>query len=112
MSQEEGGVKVLGKLRTADTTVVHQVTWPHEVIYSPSAKPAIYDQLCSMAFVDGYITVMSREPPHIKVLMLSHLQELMEDGEHYGWPVVRAYHATWLHVEQGRGQLGVMRQPN
>ena len=36
---------VSGKLRTANTTVVHHVTWSHEVIYSPSAHPAIYDQL-------------------------------------------------------------------
>ena len=82
--------------------MVHQDTWPHEVFYSPSAQPAIYDQLSSMAFVDRYITVMSIESPHIKVLMLNHLQELREEGEHYGWPVVSVYHAAWLqHVEQG-----------
>ena len=67
-------------MRTADTTVVHQVTWPHEVIYFPSAQPAISDQHASMAIVDGYITVMSREAPNIKVLILTHLQELMENG--------------------------------
>ena len=94
------------KLRTADTTVVHQVTWPYEVIYSPSAQLAIYDQLSSMAFVDGCITVMSTESPHIKVIMLTHLQELMEDWEHYGWLAVRAYHATWLHhMEQGHAKV-------
>ena len=32
---------VIGELRTADSTVVHWVTWPHEVIYSLSAQPAI-----------------------------------------------------------------------
>ena len=35
--------------------------------------------------------------------MSGHLQEMMEDGETFGWPVVRAYHAVWLqHLEQGR----------
>ena len=68
-----------------------------------SPQPATYEQLCTMAFVNGYLTVRLRELPHIQALVLDHLQELMEDGEHYGWPVVRAYHATWLqHIEQGR----------
>ena len=54
-----------------------------------------------MAFIDGYITVMLKGLSYIKALMLSHLQELMEDGKRYGWPAVRAYHATWLqHIEQ------------
>ena len=60
-----------------------------------------------MAFVDGYITAMSRESLPIKQLMLSHLQELMEDVEHYGWPAVTAYHAAWVqHIEQGRVAWG------
>ena len=51
--------------------------------------------------VEGYLTVMSRETLHIKVCMLNHLQELMEDSKHYGWPVIRACNAAWLqHVEQ------------
>ena len=86
--------------------MVHWVTWPHEVIYSPSAQPTIYDQLSSMSFVDGYLRVLSREPTHIKALMLDHFQELMEDGEHYGWSVVSACHATWLqHMEQVLGGM-------
>ena len=42
----------------------------------------------------GYITVMAKETPHIKTLMVSHLQELMEDREHYRWLAVMAYHAA------------------
>ena len=34
---------VSGKLRMAYITVVLQVTWSHEVIYTPSDQPAIYD---------------------------------------------------------------------
>ena len=56
---------VSGKLRTADTIVVHWVTWPHEVIYSPSAQPAIDDQLSSMAFC-GWVhnSHVQRTPTH------------------------------------------------
>ena len=33
--------------------------------------------------------------------MSAHFQEMMEDGETFGWPVVRAYHVVWLrHLEQ------------
>ena len=68
----------------------------------PSGQPAVYEELDSMAFVNGYLTVMGRETHHVKSKMLSHLQERMEDGESYGWPAVHAYHATWLqHLEQG-----------
>ena len=49
-----------------------------------------------MAFVDGYITVVGREPLPIKKTMLAHLQELMEDLECYVWLTVRVYHAAWL----------------
>ena len=35
--------------------------------------------------------------------MSAHLKEIMEDGETFGWPTVRAYNAVWLqHIEQGR----------
>ena len=44
---------------------------------------------------------MAKESPHIRTLILTHLQELMEYGERYWWLDVRAYHATWLqHIEQ------------
>ena len=95
--REKKGVS--GNLRTADNTVSRRVTWPHKVIYSPSAQPATYEHLSPMAFVDGFVMVRLREPPH--------LQELMEDRDHYGWPVVRAYHAAWLqHIEQGWAAWG------
>ena len=44
---------VSGKLHMADTTVVLHVTWPPEVIYMSSGQPAIYDELDSMAFING-----------------------------------------------------------
>ena len=72
-------------------------------IHRQHSQPCIYEQLSSMAFVNGYLTVMLRETPHIKALMLDYIQELMEDGERYGWPVFRVYHAGWH---------GVTRQSN
>ena len=55
-----------------------------------------------MAFVNGYISVMAMEMEQVKVRMLSHLQEMMEDGEAYGWPAILSYDAAWLqHFEHG-----------
>ena len=91
-----------GKHRTADTALVRTVTWPHEVLHTPSAQPIVYEMISSIAFVHGYITVMAKKLSRIRTFMLSHLQEIMEDREMYGWQVVRAYHAAWLrHIEQG-----------
>ena len=56
----------LGKLRTADTTVVYHITWPHKVTYKRSGQTAVYEELSSMAFVSGYLTAMAREPKHVK----------------------------------------------
>ena len=90
-----------GKLRTADTAVVKQITWCYLVIYTCSGEPATHENLDSMNFVNGYLTVMAMEPVHIKAKMLSHLQELTEDGVAYGWQAVRLYQTAWLqHVEQ------------
>ena len=75
---------VSGRLRTVDNTVVSQVTWPHELIYSPSGQPAVYETLSTMSFVNGYIEVLNTVSQDTKVHMLSHLQELIVDGETYG----------------------------
>ena len=51
---------------------------------------------------------MVRVDEDIKVHMLSHLQELMANGETYGWPIALAYHTAWIqHLEQGNGPCGV-----
>ena len=56
-----------------------------------------------MAFVNGYLSIIARLMVTIRNQMATHLEELMEDGEIFRWPVVRAYHAAWLqHLEQGR----------
>ena len=90
------------KLRRVDTMVINQVTWPHELIYTHSDQPAIYDQLSSMAFVNGYLAVMALESDQVKMRMLAHLQEMMEDRETYGWCMVRSYHVAWFQqLEHG-----------
>ena len=74
-----------GKLCTADTTIVTQITWLHNVLFMCSGEQAMYEKLDSMPFITGYITVMARVPEHIKSRMLLHLQKLKDDGEAYGW---------------------------
>ena len=76
---------VSGKLQTADNTVVNQITWPHELIYMSAGQPAVYEDLSPMMFVNGYLERLVRVDQDMRVHMLSHLQELMADGEAYGW---------------------------
>ena len=92
-----------GKPHTADSIVLEKVTWPHKVMFTPKGRPAVYGELAIMAFVREYLIVMDSQPQDIKAVMESHLQDLIEDGEAYGWPVVRDFHSTWLqHIEMGR----------
>ena len=75
------------------------MSWcPHQRV-----EPAVYDSMSSMAFVNGYLAIMSLQKDTLRDKMAIHLQEMMEDGETFRWPVVRAYHSVWLqHLEQGR----------
>ena len=63
--------------------------------------------MCSLAFVEGYMTIIDMQPDPIRKHMLAHLRELMHDGQRFGWPTVRNYHAVWRqHIEQGRATWG------
>ena len=64
--------------------MMNWITWPHGVLYTCTEEPAVYEEMDSMAFVNGYITVMAGETESTKFRMLIHLQEFMEDGEAYG----------------------------
>ena len=91
-----------GKLRTANHIVIKQVTWLHALIYTPLGQPAIDEDLSAMSFVNGYLAVLAEENEETKPLMVSHLQEHIEDGEAHGWSMVRSYNEAWLHnLEQG-----------
>ena len=92
-----------GKLRSADTTAIKKVLWHHELVFTPEGQPATYESLSAMAFVNRYLTIMSLQKDSLRVKMAVHLQEMMEGGETFGWPMVRAYHTVCLqHLEQGR----------
>ena len=94
---------VSGRLCTANTTVMLQVTWPHKVIDTPLGLLTIYDELDSMTFINCALKVMAREPEKIKARMLTHLQKLVAYGEHYGWLIIKFYHTAWLqHLKHGR----------
>ena len=87
---------------TATSLVVKRVTWPHEVIYSATEKPASYKELSITLFVQGNLVVMRGEEEPVKKQMASHLEELISDAKLYRWEKVRAYHGAWFnHLEQG-----------
>ena len=92
-----------GKLRTADTTALKQVLCPHELVFTPEGRPVVYESISYMAFINGYLSIMSLQKDTLMDKMTIHLQEMMEDGETFGWPVVRAYHTAWFQdLKQGR----------
>ena len=57
----------------ADTTAIKQVTWPRELIYMPLGQPAVYEDLSSMAIVNGYLAMVALEGDQVKQNMLAHL---------------------------------------
>ena len=81
-----------GKLRS-DTTAVKHVLWPHELVFTPKSQPMVYESMPSMAFVNGYLTIMSLQKDTLREKMAIHLQEMMDDGETFRWPVVRVHYA-------------------
>ena len=84
------------KVRTADSTVVKRITWPHGLVYTSVGQPAVYDQLSIPLFISGYVAVLDSVNSGVKEMMLKHLRELMADTATYGWEPVRAYHAVCL----------------
>ena len=53
------------------------------------------------------MTTMDMQPDPIRKHMWAHLRDLMHDGQRFGWPVIRNYHAIWLqHIEQGMATWG------
>ena len=92
-----------GMQRTAASTVIHKVTWPHEVVYTSEDNPASKQELTIPLFVQGYLIVMELEEGRDKKLMSTHRQDLMSDTQWYGWDKVRTFHGVWLNqIEQGR----------
>ena len=101
LSATRRGHSTSGKLKSADTTAIHRVLWPHELIFTPEGQPTAYEGLSAMAFVKRFLNIMFLQKDALRIKMAAHLQEILEDGETFGWPMVRAYHVVW-NVEQGR----------
>ena len=78
------GTTTLGKLRSADTSAIHHVMWPHEYVFTPKGQLAAYESLSTMAFVTGYRTIMDLQSEPLRRKMSAHLKEIMEDGETFG----------------------------
>ena len=51
--------------------VVHNITGPHEVVYSASGKLAVFQELSVPSFVQGYLVVMSGQDTKIRDSMLT-----------------------------------------
>ena len=50
--------------RTGASTVIHKVTWLHDVVYTSEGNPASYQDLTMPLFVQGYRIVMELEHVH------------------------------------------------
>ena len=83
--------------RTGASTLLHAVTWPHEVVYNSDGKPATYQDLSIPVFEQGYLIIMDIEDGLIKKQMAAHLQDLMSDAQLYGWERARTFHSVWLN---------------
>ena len=58
-----------GKIHTADSMVLKNVTWPHELIYKAEDKPAQNEDFSMSQFVSGYMAVMNMEKPAVRTVM-------------------------------------------
>ena len=58
-----------GKLRTADSMVLHKVTWPNELVYMSAGQPAIYDELSIPLFIRGCLAILEAEKQHLRPIM-------------------------------------------
>ena len=68
-----------GKIRTAKSTVIKRITWPHELVYTSGGKPVTYELISLPQFVAGYLSVLDTKKSGERKVMLKHLKELMAD---------------------------------
>ncbi len=88
-----------GQVKTALDTVVKKIDWPHfHVFRAGSSKSVKYTDLTLAEFVYGYCSQMSEcKDPNQLMLMIKHLQELMEDTSDFSWDRAKAFHAIVLN---------------
>ena len=88
---------------TGATMVVKRVNWPHEVVYSVAGKPAAFQDMSLLLFVQGYMIIMKGEVGAIRERMATPLEDLISNAELYGWEWTRDFHCVWPNqLEQGR----------
>ena len=46
------------KVRTADSTVIKWITWPHELVYTSGGEPMTYELISMSQFVTDYLSVL------------------------------------------------------
>lgn len=89
--------KKSGSSRTADDIVVRDIAWPHYPVYvGLDRHPLQYGSLTPEQFVFGYLHNMQLESRTVQRIMLSHLQDLMQDAMDYSWETARSYHKLLL----------------
>ena len=70
---------------------------PIELVFTPDGQLATYQSLSCMAFINGYLSIMAQQTDIIRNQMASHLHELMEDGEIFGWLKLKLRKALVWH---------------
>ena len=65
-----GPLSNLVSYATLTTTILKQIVWPHELVYDPSGKPAVYDELSLPLFIQGYLVILQAERLQQKEAML------------------------------------------
>ena len=90
------------KICTTNSIVIRRVTWPHDLVYTSTGQPAVYEELSVTLFVSRYLAGMETVKAALEPIMAKHLKELMADADVYGWAQVSTYRAVWLQqIENG-----------
>ena len=61
-----GATSLSVTLQSANTVAICTVFWPHEYVYTPEGQPSEYESMCSLAFVEGYMTIMDMQSDPIR----------------------------------------------
>ena len=72
------------KVRTADSTVIKWITWPHKLMYTSGGEPMTHELISMSQCVTGNLSVLDTVKAREKQCMLKHLKELMADTSMYG----------------------------
>ena len=64
------------------------------MVFTNQRQPPVYGEMSLALFINGYLAILAEEADTNKSHVLSHLQELMENSEVYGWRVARDFHAA------------------